>query len=346
MRDALRMDTEQVLIIRSPCDAPFVTGLQALPGVKSVACSGSQLLVADYDAHFIRPDQSLMTFKVVTAELGLFGVYGVAPIAGELPERVTVFPRTSSGYVGSAPFVINETAARMMGFTTPSSAAGRTISTQAFGGPIEANRILAVVPDFSMGSVEQAIPPTAYVVDPFRFSLINVKLGPGDLAGTLEAINQLWRTTGAQTPIDHFFADDHIERLYLSLLREAQAFSVFSAVAVVLACVGLLALSVSMARSRTREFGVRKAMGAETRDIARLLIWQFVRPVVLANLIAWPVAGVIMTRWLQGFAYHVYVDPWLFVSAGGIALLVALLTVSGQSIRVARGSAASALRYP
>ena len=345
MRDALRMSTDQVLIIRSPCNAAFTTELLTLPGVKGAACSGGQLLESSYEAHFIRSDQSLLTFNVVPTELGMFEVYGLRPVAGRLPSKVSVFPRGPSGYIGNVPYVINETAARQMAFATPPSAVGQTIATQFFGGPVEANQILAVVPDFSMGSVEEQIRPTLYVVDPVMFRLISVKLAPGDVLPTLDAIDRLWRATAGGKPIERFFLNDHIEHLYLSLLREAQAFGVFSAVAVLLACLGLLALSASMAAQRTREFGIRKAMGAETRDIARLLFWQFARPVILASVVAWPVAAFFMNRWLQGFAYHVDLDLRIFAAAGGIALVVALLTVSAQSLRVARGSAVSALRY-
>jgi len=346
MRDALRMDTDQVLIIRTPCSAPFLSGLRSLPGVKSAACSGPQLLENTYEAHFIRPDQSFLTFNVVPTDFDVFRVYGLAPVAGALPAQVTVTPRDATGkFVGNAPYVLNETAARQMGFASPAAAVGRTITARFFGGPIETNRILAVVPDFSTGSVEEKIRPMAYVVDPPMFRLISVKLGAGDVAATLDAIDRLWHGTNPATPIDRFFLDDHIESLYLSLLREVQAFSVFSVIAVLLACLGLLALSTSLARRRLKEFGIRKAMGAEMGDIARLLLWQFAKPVLFASLIAWPVAGLVMNRWLNGFAYHVDLDPRLFAAAAASALFVALLTVSAQSVRVARASAAETLRY-
>ena len=133
--------------------------------------------------------------------------------------------------------------------------------------------------------------------------------------------------------------------MYLAMLREAQLFGVFATVAVMLACLGLLGLAASIAERRTREIGIRKALGADTGNIIRLLLRQFAKPVLWANLIAWPVTAYAMHRWLQGFAYHVDLAVWLFPAAGGLALLIALLTVSTHSILAARAKPVAALRY-
>jgi putative ABC transport system permease protein len=116
-------------------------------------------------------------------------------------------------------------------------------------------------------------------------------------------------------------------------------------VAVVLACLGLLGLAASIAERRTREIGIRKAFGADTGNIIRLLLQQFAKPVLWANLIAWPVTAYATHRWLQGFAYHVDLALWLFPAAAALALLIALLTVSTHSILVARAKPVAALRY-
>ena len=129
------------------------------------------------------------------------------------------------------------------------------------------------------------------------------------------------------------------------MLREAQGFGIFTLVAAVLASLGLFGLAASIAEGRTREIGIRKALGADTSDIIRLLLWQFSRPVLWANLIAWPVAAWAMQHWLQGFAYHVTLALWLFPAAGGLALAIALLTVCTHSILVARAQPVAALRY-
>lgn len=138
---------------------------------------------------------------------------------------------------------------------------------------------------------------------------------------------------------------EHIQSLYVALLHQAQLFAVFAGVAVLLACLGLLGLAASIVERRTREIGIRKALGADTADIIRLLLRQFAKPVLWANLIAWPVTAYAMQRWLQGFAYHVDLAAWLFPAAAALALLIAMLTVSTHSILVARAKPVAALRY-
>jgi putative ABC transport system permease protein len=178
-----------------------------------------------------------------------------------------------------------------------------------------------------------------------RFDLISVKLTGHQIPETLSAIDRLWMATGSKTPISRAFLEERIQTMYLAMLREAQLFGVFASVAVVLACLGLLGLAASIAERRTHEIGIRKALGADTGNIIRLLLRQFVKPVLWANLVACPVTAYAMHRWLQGFAYHVDLAVWLFPAAAGLALLIALLTVSAHSILVARAKPVAAIRY-
>jgi putative ABC transport system permease protein len=111
------------------------------------------------------------------------------------------------------------------------------------------------------------------------------------------------------------------------------------------ACLGLFALSAYTAERRTKEIGVRKAMGASSSDILKLLLWQFLWPVLVANVIAWPIAFLVMNWWLQGFAYRIDQSPWTFLAAGAAAVVIALVTVFFQGLRVARAKPVTALRY-
>ena len=126
---------------------------------------------------------------------------------------------------------------------------------------------------------------------------------------------------------------------------QGQAFASFAGIAIFVACLGLLSLSVFTAESRTKEIGIRKAMGASKTEILRLLLWQFTKPVLWANLITWPAAYLIMRRWLEGFAYHVDLRLWMFLAASGLALLIAVVTVLGHALLVARAKPVAALRY-
>jgi putative ABC transport system permease protein len=177
------------------------------------------------------------------------------------------------------------------------------------------------------------------------YQLISVRLTGRQIPETLRSIDRLWKATGEQEPINRLFLDEQMQLRYLAMLREAQLFGIFSGIAVLLACLGLLGLAASIAERRTREIGIRKALGADTGNIIQLLLRQFATPVLWANLIAWPVTAYAMHRWLKGFAYHVDLAAWLFPAAAILALLIALLTVSTHSILVARGKPVAALRY-
>ena len=141
------------------------------------------------------------------------------------------------------------------------------------------------------------------------------------------------------------FLDDYIQSLYVAVQRLTQTLLMFSGCALLLACLGLVGVAAATAERRIKEIGVRKAMGAGTAQLMQLLLWQSTRPVLWANLIAWPAAAWVMHRWLAGFAYHVELDPLWFAAATSISLALALLTVSVHCYRVAREKPVKALRY-
>ena len=148
-----------------------------------------------------------------------------------------------------------------------------------------------------------------------------------------------------QVPFDARFADDIVYELYNPDARRAKLFGGFALLAVVIGCLGLFGLAAFTAERRTKEIGIRKVLGARTRDIVRLLVWQFSRPVLLANLIAWPIAWWAMRDWLNGFDARVGLTPVPFVVAGLLALAIAVATIAGHAYRIAQTSPIRALRY-
>lgn len=337
--DALRVDTDQMLLVRSSCNPAFVNQVRVLPGVRGLACSAAGLL----------SNPSFMTANdrtgipqlifIVPAWPSMFGLYGVKPVAGKL-----------SGSPDGIYYVINETAARQLGFAHPAEAVGFALPAVGHGKSHkngETLPVIGVVPDFSLGSVERRIEAIGYVVTAADgdLDLVNVKLTGRQIPETLSAIEAAWKASDRSHPISWFFMEEHIQSLYTDMLREAQLFALFAGVAVLLACLGLLGLAASVAERRTREIGIRKALGADTGSIFRLLLRQFGQPVLWANLIAWPVAAWVMRHWLQGFAYHVDLPLWLFPAAAAITLVIALLTVTTHSMLVARAKPVVALRY-
>jgi putative ABC transport system permease protein len=342
MRDALRLNRDQVLLIYAPepHGRAFVDELRKLPGVRAVARSSLGFLgsccfmqaVVIATRHIRSGDVS---FNRVVLDFDLFDFYAIKPLAGRLPGAGATAPRiTDANYV-----VLNETAARRFGLGSPEQALGKAV-------PLDTpSTVLAVVPDFSFNSVAQAVPPTAYFQGDSGLDLISARLSGHDIPETLAAIDALWRRLGNPDPPRRAFLDQQIQQQYLGVLRESQAFGLCALIAVALSCIGLFALTSAMAERRTKEIGIRKALGADTDDIMRLLLWQFTKPVVWSCLLAWPAAALVMRRWLATFAYHVDLPLWLFPAAAAAALLIALATVSTQSALVARARPVKALRY-
>src|SRR6202012_5774169 len=130
-----------------------------------------------------------------------------------------------------------------------------------------------------------------------------------------DAVSQSWKKQRSSGPLQSVFLKDWITRQRLQLLYEAAALASFSGIAIFLACLGLFGLSVSTAERRTKEIGIRKAMGANSGDVTRMLLWQFAKPVLWANVIAWPVSYYFLNNWLNSFAYHITLSPLVFVGA-------------------------------
>ncbi|HXR90204.1 MAG TPA: FtsX-like permease family protein [Steroidobacteraceae bacterium] len=345
---ALRLNTDQMLMIRAPCETAFENALRELPGVRGAYCSDAALLDRAQFGNFRLADGSTLAVDVLALEPGLLQLYGLKPLAGQLPERAA-----TGAAAGPAGYILNETAVERLGFSSPAAAVGQRLP---FVDPHPEAPIVAVVPDFSIDTVHERIRPGIFMdAGPTRdrlvgrarddYSLFSVKLRGRDIPETLAAIDALWKRTGHGAPIDRFFLNSYIQTLYVTVLRQAQSFAACAAVAVLLACLGLAGLSTALANQRTKEIGIRKAMGAQTHDILRLLLWQFAKPVLWASLLAWAAAAALMSRWLESFAYHITLDPVLFVAAAAGALLLALATVAAHCYAIARAKPILALRY-
>jgi putative ABC transport system permease protein len=251
----------------------------------------------------------------------------------------------------SGAVVLNESAARSLGFATPAAAVGRVVTWKRMlydsATPkldyVAASPIIGVTPDFTLNTTT-AVKPLMFVAQPDNVNLFMVRLRGAQLPETLPLIDKAWAATGHRV-IDRAFLDQLLQRMYAAIALQSTAIGLGAGVALVIAALGLFGLSAHGAEQRTKEIGVRKAMGASTADIARLLLWQFSRPVLWANLIAWPVAWWTMNRWLQGFAYHVDLQLWLFLAAGAAALVIACATVLTHALIAARAAPVTALRY-
>jgi len=342
-RDALRANTEQVLLIRATCKPALLNELRVLHGVREAYCSSEALLNREAFGNFLLRDGTPLAIDETSLDFGAFGLYGIRPVAGKFPthDMAGTGPAQNASEV-----VINETAVRRLGFTSPSAAIGQLLPFTNVPREFADREIVAVIPDFAFDVGVQRIRPTLYLADPeAQYRLINVKLAGEEIPKTLAAIDRIGSSTGAEAPLDRIFLSQYIQNLYVSVLKEAQALAVFAAVAVLLACLGLLGLAAAAAERRTREIGIRKALGAGSMDILRMLLWQFSTPILWANLLAWPVSALLLRRWLEGFPDHINLGLLTVVAAGVLTLVIALVTVAAHALLIARARPVEALRY-
>jgi putative ABC transport system permease protein len=355
---AMRLDTDQVIRVFGPCGSAFDHQARGLAGVKGVACASTKASGLDTGAtQVVMPDRTFKVVYVAQTGVGFLELHGVRPIAGRLFSRTrgqdVVLDRPNPPAELQPAVVVNETGARFLGYADPRSAVGKTVvwgrwspTLGETGIPVSRpSQIIGVVPDFSFGSARTAVLPTLYFVDPSMSPLLTMKLDRERIPETLDDLRRLWRETGHDRPANIIFESQAIQFLYQDVIAQGVAIAVCAGLAIFIACLGLFALAAFVTERRTKEIGVRKAMGASSADVVRLLLWQFSQPVLWANLIAWPAAFFAMDWWLHGFAYRVGQPAWLFLAASLVAALIAWATVSFQSWMAARAKPATALRY-
>jgi putative ABC transport system permease protein len=242
--------------------------------------------------------------------------------------------------------VVNEYAVKKLGFKSDQDAIGKVVRGKLLSDEAGTMNItiIGVVGDTRFRSVRTPI-------EPMMFHKITAGPGwmiirySGDPATVRAGVERQWKQVTNEVPFNAKFSEDVIAELYKKEDARAKIFAAFSLLAVIIGCLGLFGLAAFTAERRTKEIGIRKVLGARTRDIVRLLVWQFSRPVIIANVIAWPIAWWMMRDWLNGFDQRIPLTPIPFVIAGAIALGIAIATVVGHSVRVARANPIHALRY-
>ncbi|HYG47942.1 MAG TPA: FtsX-like permease family protein [Allosphingosinicella sp.] len=248
---------------------------------------------------------------------------------------------------GGVNIVINELAAKRLGFQDPGEAIGRqfkaSMAREEYG--LVPVNIIGLVRDSRFRSIRDPIDPIMFRIDKSSFGEMMVRYdspAPDRVRGDIERI---WKRIATDAPFAAKFSDDIVAKLYEAEQARAKTFAGFALLAVVVACLGLFGLAAFTAERRTKEIGIRKVLGARSRDIVRLLAWQFSKPVIVANLIAWPVAWWVMRDWLNGFDARISLGPTPFLVAGLLALVIAVGTIAGHAFKVARSNPIHALRY-
>ncbi|UFH56963.1 ABC transporter permease [Spirosoma sp. KNUC1025] len=233
-------------------------------------------------------------------------------------------------------FILNETAIKAARIQNP---IGKPFRLWKHKGTI-----IGVVKDFHFASMRQKIEPAVFFYDPNQMRALYVKTTGQDAKAVIAATERLYKRYNPDYPMEYSFLDDVFNNLYKSEQQTGLLFNVFAAIAILISCLGLFGLATYTAQVRTREIGVRKVLGASVTGIIELLAKDFVKLVLIAILIATPISWYTMNRWLEDFAYRIDVQWWVFVLAGLLALVIALLTVSFQSIKAALMNPVKSLR--
>jgi putative ABC transport system permease protein len=246
-----------------------------------------------------------------------------------------------------ANIVVNERAARQLGFASPQAAVGEQVDAGLVApelGMVRAT-VVGVAADARFRSLRDPPKPMIYFQDRRSYRHLLVRHASSEPAAVQARLERIWRRVVPDTPFESAFVVDEVSALYDGEEALGEVLGAFAGLSIFVACLGLYGLAAFTASRRTREIGVRKVFGAHTSDIVRLLLWQFTRPVVLANFLAWPIAWWLMRGWLNGFSDRIGLHLGWFLGAGLLAVLVAAATIAGHALRVARRRPVEALRY-
>lgn len=207
--------------------------------------------------------------------------------------------------------------------------------------------VVGVVKDFNYHSLHEPILPLVIGLLPETSAaqFVTVRLAPGNHLSTISFIEGAWREYAGNEEFNFNFLDNSLQNLYAADQRTSKISGTFSVLAIFIACLGLLGLAAFITEQRTKEIGIRKVLGASVPEVVALLSGQFMRWVLIANVIAWPLAYYVMNNWLKNFAYRMDISVWIFVASGVMALVIALLTVSLHAIKTATANPVESLRY-
>ena len=341
----LGFDKDAVVVLRTGDDRPYsnrallAQKIRAIPGVQRVSRHMETPAASGHLGSEIA-NTATMGNSFISAfdacDTNYVPLYGLHIIAGR-----NLFPSDSIREI-----LLNETCARKIGFPHPADAIGHTVY---IGRDHRHGTVVGIIKDFHAKSLHDPIAPFFIRSGEALESTVSVKLSTegqsaDHLSAMLTRLEAAWKEVYPNKKFEYSFFDETIARLYEKEQKTAHIMNIAMAIAIFISCMGLFGLAAFIAEQRTKEIGIRKVLGATVTDIVSMLSADFVRLVVIAIVIASPVAYYFMHRWLQDFAYRVPISWWIYAVAGGGALLIALVTVSWQAIRAATANPVDSLR--
>lgn len=248
---------------------------------------------------------------------------------------------------GQSPhLIINQTAMQRLGFKSPEEAVQSEV--MLYERPYT---VVGVVADYHVLSLKEShVPIVLYPVDPYFINFYGIRLdmeeaGSRSYQNAIASIREIWFKAFPNSVFDYYFLDEKFDAQYKTEEQFGQIFSLFSAFAIFIACLGLLGLASFTAKQRTKEIGIRKVLGASVSNILFLLSRDYIKLILIAFIIAMPIANYFISEWLQNFAYRIEISWWLFAIPGILVLFIAALSVSSQTLKAARQNPVDSLRY-
>jgi putative ABC transport system permease protein len=241
----------------------------------------------------------------------------------------------------SLSLIINEAAEKQLGYKDPLN---EKLYTWVGGGRLVSYNIIGVVKNFHFESFHQDIGPLCFVHGRNN-DLASFKINAAQTPNILKGAEVIWKRMASGMPFSYKFMDDSFSEVYKAEQQVGTLALSFSILAIFIACLGLFGLATFLAEQKTKEIGVRKVLGASVPSILLMLSKEFIKWIVIANIIAWPLAYYFMNKWLQEFAYRIEIGWWIFALSGIIAIIIALLTVSFQALKAATANPIKSLRY-
>jgi putative ABC transport system permease protein len=329
-------------------------------GVKGVALTGIGVAPGSNSitSVYLPGNPKGVDLGIYVIDADFFPTMGMTVLAGRnfsertaMDDSTTPFPTDKAAEEAFARrgtnIVVSESAAQRLGFRDPQQAVGKTVQTgitlPEFG--LVNATIVGVVKDARFRSVRDPLQPIMFLYARNGTREMVIRYAGAEPKKVLADVERVWKRMVPDLPFRGEFADGRVAKLYARDEARGKLFGAFAILAVVIGCLGLFGLAAFTAERRTKEIGIRKVLGARSRDIVRLLAWQFSKPVIVANLIAWPVAWWVMRDWLNGFDSRIPLGPTPFIFAGLLALAIALGTIASHAFRVARANPIHALRY-
>jgi len=346
-RTSLGYDKEHIITLpyynylNSPYE-PFRTELLQNADIKDVARSSriptGRLLdnmgASTYVGDSLRPITA--DIKFVATDYDFIPTYGLHVVAGRNFSRA--YGTDTSG------FILNESAVRAIGWKSSREAVGKNFKYGSING-----KVIGIIGDFHFESLHQKIVPIilinpATTASQSFYNSLSVKVSGHNIPGTLATLEKTWKKYLPEIPYQYNFLDENFTRLYKSEQRQGTIFTVFACIAILIACLGLFGLSAFSISQRIKEIGVRIVLGAKVNSIVTLLSRDFLKLVLIASVIAFPITWYAMTHWLEDLAYRVNLNWWVFVLSALLAVIIALGTVSFHAIRAAMSNPVNSLR--